>query len=124
MSELKTAMTEVIDCTPTWEGVTAVLFAVLEDGTEEGKKIAREELVNMAKVADRYNTFINEYRVEARNIIEKVLPLLKKTKLNFSKNEEMNNTTEWEEAHMVIRQLREDLVIDIFDSNTPIKKGN
>lgn len=113
MNEYKTAIKEVIDCTPTWEGITAVLFIVLEEGTEEGKRIAREELVSMAKVADRYNTFINEYRVEARNIIEKVLPLLKKTQLNFSRNEEINNAKEWEEAHAVIRKLREDLVTDI-----------
>ena len=44
-----------IDVTPTWQAVLPILFAALEDGTDEGKKIAREELRRMAQAADRYN---------------------------------------------------------------------
>jgi hypothetical protein len=43
-----------INLTPTWEGILPALLAVLEDGTETGKKLAREELKRMAKIADFY----------------------------------------------------------------------
>lgn len=44
-----------IDCTPTWTGLMPAFFAVLEDGTDEGKKIAREELMRLAKAIDAQN---------------------------------------------------------------------
>lgn len=44
-----------IDCTPTWAGVLPLLLAALDNGTDEGRKIAREELARMAKAADLYN---------------------------------------------------------------------
>lgn len=43
---------ETIDCTPTWEGMLNYYLLVLENGNEEGKKIAKEELRNMARMAD------------------------------------------------------------------------
>lgn len=43
---------ETIDLTPSWAGVMPVLVACLEDGTDEGKKIAREELARLAKAMD------------------------------------------------------------------------
>jgi hypothetical protein len=36
----------------TWEGIVNILITVLENGDEAGKKIAREEIRRMAKVAD------------------------------------------------------------------------
>jgi hypothetical protein len=50
-----TAEVIVIDCIPTWEGILPYLLAVLEDGTTEGKKLAKEELKRMAKAADSFN---------------------------------------------------------------------
>ena len=44
-----------IDCTPTWEGMLRYYFAVLEDGNNEGKKVAREEFKRMAQAADSFN---------------------------------------------------------------------
>jgi|ERR1700761_1898589 len=44
----------------TWAGCLPYLFAILETGTEEGKRIAREELKKMASAADAYNTLISE----------------------------------------------------------------
>lgn len=44
-----------IDLTPTWQGVLPILLAALENGTDEGNKIAREELRRMAEAADRFN---------------------------------------------------------------------
>lgn len=44
-----------IDMTPTWAGIMPGLFAVLEDGTEIGKKLAREELMRLAKSMDAVN---------------------------------------------------------------------
>lgn len=43
-----------VDLTPTWSGILPALLAVLEDGNAEGKKIAKDELKKMAKVADMY----------------------------------------------------------------------
>lgn len=45
-----------IDATPTWEGVMPILFAALESGTDEGKRIAREELMKLARQVDSINT--------------------------------------------------------------------
>ena len=55
-----------IDLTLTWQGVLPILIAALEDGTEEGKKIAREELRRMAKAADsrKDNLQFAVYRIE------------------------------------------------------------
>ncbi len=41
-----------IDLTPSWVAVLPILLAALTEGTEEGQKIAREELARMAKAAD------------------------------------------------------------------------
>lgn len=46
--------TETIDMTPTWEGMLPVYIAVIENGSFEGQRIAREELKRMAKLADAY----------------------------------------------------------------------
>lgn len=45
---------EAIDLTPTWAAVLPILLAAVEDGTAEGRKIAREELARMAGFADKY----------------------------------------------------------------------
>jgi hypothetical protein len=44
-----------IDLTPTWRGILPYLFEGLENGTEAGKKIAREEFARMAEAADLWN---------------------------------------------------------------------
>ena len=44
-----------IDVTPAWTGVLPMLIAALENGSEVGRKIAREELARMARAADLYN---------------------------------------------------------------------
>lgn len=49
---------ETIDCTPTWQGMLKMFLAVIEDGNAEGRKVARKELLNMAKAADGYNEMI------------------------------------------------------------------
>ena len=43
---------ETIEIKQTWEGIVAALILILEDGDEQGKKIAREEITRMAKIAD------------------------------------------------------------------------
>ena len=43
---------ETIDLTPTWEQALKAILLVLEAGDAEGKKIAKQELTNMAKAAD------------------------------------------------------------------------
>lgn len=35
-----------------WKTVARILIAALENGTDEGKKLARDELMKMADVAD------------------------------------------------------------------------
>lgn len=44
-----------IDVTPTWAGLLPVLLAIIQDGTSEGQRNAREELRRMAQAADRWN---------------------------------------------------------------------
>jgi hypothetical protein len=46
---------KTIDMTPTWTGLMPAFFAVFENGTEEGKKIAREELMRLAAAVDGKN---------------------------------------------------------------------
>lgn len=46
---------ETIDLTPTWSGILPGLLAVIENGTGEGRRLAREELARMAQAADKYN---------------------------------------------------------------------
>jgi hypothetical protein len=41
-----------IDLTPSWETAVRVYMMVLEDGTEEGKVTAREELLRLARQYD------------------------------------------------------------------------
>ena len=41
-----------IDLTPTWASVANMLILALEHGTEEGKRMARMELHQMARAAD------------------------------------------------------------------------
>lgn len=48
-------MPEYIDLTPTWEQILPALLAVLENGTDEGRKTVKEELRRMAQAADRWN---------------------------------------------------------------------
>jgi hypothetical protein len=52
--EQRLASTGSVAITLTWSGTLPMLIAVLEDGSEEGKQIAREELARMAELADRY----------------------------------------------------------------------
>ena len=43
---------KTIDITPSWETATRIYMMVLEDGTEEGKITAREELLRLARQYD------------------------------------------------------------------------
>lgn len=40
---------------PTWTALLPAFFAVMQDGTDEGRRIAREELRRMARAADLWN---------------------------------------------------------------------
>lgn len=44
-----------LDLTPTWAGLLPAFFAMLESGTGEGPKIAKEELARLAAFADSVN---------------------------------------------------------------------
>ncbi len=47
-----TIKTEYIDVTPTWETAAATLAHVMRDGTAEGQKLARAELIRMGQLVD------------------------------------------------------------------------
>lgn len=55
---------DYINLTPTWSGLLPALLALIEQGPKgsdeqhEAAKAARQELVNMAKAADRYNLLV------------------------------------------------------------------
>ena len=44
---------ESIDMTPSWKGIMPAIIAMLEDGTDTGKTIAKAELMRMADILDR-----------------------------------------------------------------------
>ena len=46
---------ETIDITPTWSALIPAICAVIEDGSPEGRKAAKEELMRLAQLADDYN---------------------------------------------------------------------
>ena len=43
---------EYINIAPSWSAAVRIYIAVLEDGTETGKKAAREELIRLAQQYD------------------------------------------------------------------------
>lgn len=45
-------MGKTIDIKPTWMGAAPIIQLGLENGTDKGKALAREELKNMARAAD------------------------------------------------------------------------
>lgn len=49
-----------IDITPTWETAVHIYLMVLEDGTDEGKEMARKELLRLARTYDALNTHVKE----------------------------------------------------------------
>jgi hypothetical protein len=51
-----------IDITPTWEAAVRIYMMVLEDGTEEGKVMAREDLLRLAR---NYDALIEDMKGEA-----------------------------------------------------------
>ena len=46
---------QVVDLTPSWTTCMGILLAVLQDGTPEGKSMAREELMDLARKVDAAN---------------------------------------------------------------------
>lgn len=48
-------MGEPIRLVPSWRVAMQILIAVLEDGTEEGKRSARAELMELADKVDKQN---------------------------------------------------------------------
>ena len=53
---------KTIDMTPTWESAVKIYIAVLENenASAEGKQVAREELVFLAKTVDQLSKVKNE----------------------------------------------------------------
>ena len=47
-----TIKTEYIDVTPTWETAATALAHVMQEGTAEGQKLARAELIRMGQLVD------------------------------------------------------------------------
>ena len=59
---------EYIDCTPTWAAAIEIYMAVLEQGSQEGKAIARKELRRLAAEVDGYVTTVADLP-EPKNLI-------------------------------------------------------
>ena len=49
-----------IDITPTWETAVNIYLLVLEEGTEDGKALAREELLRLARNYDALTADMKE----------------------------------------------------------------
>ncbi|MGC0015622.1 hypothetical protein ACPPTR_09000 [Ralstonia pseudosolanacearum] len=57
-----------INLTPTWASCLHVFLAVLEDGTDEGKRVARQELARMAAAADAWNDHVGAQKAARATI--------------------------------------------------------
>jgi hypothetical protein len=62
MTQEKGTNMRTIDITPSWEAAVNVYLLVLEDGTEEGKAMAREELLRLAR---QYDALVADMAVAA-----------------------------------------------------------
>ena len=51
-----------IDMTPTWEQAVRIYLLVLEEGSDEGKVTAREELLRLAR---QYDALVADMKEEA-----------------------------------------------------------
>jgi len=49
-----------IDMTPTWRAILPIILIGLENGNEDGRKIAMQELYRLADIADAYNASVKE----------------------------------------------------------------
>lgn len=58
-----------IDVTPTWHGMANIIAALMECGTDEGKKAAFAELNRMADVMTTYRIQRDEAIIHANNIV-------------------------------------------------------
>lgn len=56
-------MSFTIDITPTWVAILPILLAAIEDGTKEGRAIAKDELKRLASIADRQNEIMKQTNV-------------------------------------------------------------
>jgi len=56
---------QTIELPVTWQGTLPVLLLVLTDGDMVGRKIAREELMRMAQLADLYAASMQQKEVTA-----------------------------------------------------------
>lgn len=65
---------EVIDCTPNWEGSVNMLVTLVKDGNNEGRKYAIDQLRNMARLADKYVEQKKAAKEVALDEIEKQYP--------------------------------------------------
>lgn len=60
-----TTKTMTIDLTPTWSGLLPALLLAYTNGTPEGKRMARGELLRMAEAADKYNELCAQQKEDA-----------------------------------------------------------
>ena len=48
-------MTRYVDITPTWRAIMPILIHAIQHGTDEGRKLATEELMRLADEMDKLN---------------------------------------------------------------------
>jgi hypothetical protein len=62
MTQVKGTNMRTIDLTPSWETAVRIYIMVLEEGTEQGKVAAREELLRLAR---QYDALVADMAVAA-----------------------------------------------------------
>jgi hypothetical protein len=60
MTQVKGTKMKHIDITPTWETAVNIYLLVLEEGSEQGKAQAREEIVRLARQYDALTADMKE----------------------------------------------------------------
>lgn len=61
---------KTIDMTPTWEALLPGLLMAVENGTNQGRAIAMEELMRLARFADRVNAANRDKNTKRQGIAD------------------------------------------------------
>lgn len=75
---------KTIDITPTWPEMVRIIAALMESGTDTGKRAAFEELKRMADVMTTYRIQRDEAIIHANNIIREARGIVVPSRMSTS----------------------------------------
>jgi len=75
---------KMIDLTPTWPEMVRIIAALMESGTDTGKRAAFDELKRMADVMTTYRIQRDEAIIHANNIIREARGIVVPSRMSTS----------------------------------------